>query len=62
MTHPKYVIDNGAAKCRKCTQTTQGCYWEGVSRRGMWKVKRKGGKVVEVAKEASRPKPGMLLI
>src|SRR6202789_999716 len=74
-SHPHCVVEKGAPKCSKCTQAVQGCYWEGVSRRGVHKadVLKRGGRKVEeatrvlparttAAKETLRPKPGTRIV
>ncbi|KAF8230860.1 hypothetical protein L208DRAFT_1399900 [Tricholoma matsutake] len=33
-TQPACIVEEGAQKCTRCTQTKQGCYWSGVSRTG----------------------------
>ena len=30
-------MEKGAPKCKKCAQDAQGCYWKGISRKGVWK-------------------------
>lgn len=55
LSQPKCVVEEGWAKCAKCTRESQGCYWSGMSRRGV----RKGSKGGAVrVKTSGVPKPG----